>query len=123
MDCSGLSVSELSDIYRYQARRPDVPDYTYAKSHDCDDYISASGDCCFGIICPCICSAIVIGAACYIFCPHYRNCSLLMNESNVYHIIRLFPYGIIMAHAMGPNVAGVIGTAVAAGVLSSIFGH
>jgi oxaloacetate decarboxylase beta subunit len=31
------------------------------------------------------------------------------------------PGNILLMHAMGPNVAGVIGSAVAAGVLLSIF--
>jgi sodium ion-translocating decarboxylase beta subunit len=33
------------------------------------------------------------------------------------------PHNFILMHAMGPNVAGVIGTAVAAGVLLSYYGH
>ena len=33
------------------------------------------------------------------------------------------PSNFLLMHAMGPNVAGVIGSAVAAGVLISIFGH
>ncbi|SHF12612.1 glutaconyl-CoA decarboxylase beta subunit [Caldanaerobius fijiensis DSM 17918] len=33
------------------------------------------------------------------------------------------PGNFVLMHAMGPNVAGVIGTAVAAGVFLSIFGH
>ena len=32
------------------------------------------------------------------------------------------PSNVLLMHAMGPNVAGVIGSAVAAGVLISIFG-
>ncbi|RLF78205.1 glutaconyl-CoA decarboxylase subunit beta, partial [Thermococci archaeon] len=32
------------------------------------------------------------------------------------------PGNFILMHAMGPNVAGVIGTAVAAGVLLSVLG-
>ena len=32
------------------------------------------------------------------------------------------PTNFLLMHAMGPNVAGVIGSAVAAGVLLSIFG-
>ena len=32
------------------------------------------------------------------------------------------PSNFLLMHAMGPNVAGVIGSAVAAGVLLSIFG-
>ncbi|MEE0729921.1 MAG: sodium ion-translocating decarboxylase subunit beta, partial [Oscillospiraceae bacterium] len=32
------------------------------------------------------------------------------------------PSNFILMHAMGPNVAGVIGSAVAAGVLLSLFG-
>ena len=32
------------------------------------------------------------------------------------------PGNFLLMHAMGPNVAGVIGTAIAAGVLLSIFG-
>ena len=32
------------------------------------------------------------------------------------------PSNFLLMHAMGPNVAGVIGTAVAAGVLLTIFG-
>lgn len=33
------------------------------------------------------------------------------------------PSNFLLMHAMGPNVAGVIGTAVAAGVLLTLFGH
>jgi oxaloacetate decarboxylase beta subunit len=33
------------------------------------------------------------------------------------------PHNFILMHAMGPNVAGVIGTAVSAGVLLSYYGH
>ena len=32
------------------------------------------------------------------------------------------PSNFLLMHAMGPNVAGVIGSAVAAGVLMSVFG-
>jgi len=32
------------------------------------------------------------------------------------------PYNYLLMHAMGPNVAGVIGSAVAAGILLSLFG-
>ncbi len=32
------------------------------------------------------------------------------------------PGNFILMHAMGPNVAGVIGSAVAAGILLSLFG-
>ena len=32
------------------------------------------------------------------------------------------PANFLLMHAMGPNVAGVIGSAIAAGVLISIFG-
>ena len=32
------------------------------------------------------------------------------------------PSNFLLMHAMGPNVAGVIGTAVAAGILLTIFG-
>ncbi|MFZ5967924.1 MAG: sodium ion-translocating decarboxylase subunit beta, partial [Bacillota bacterium] len=32
------------------------------------------------------------------------------------------PSNFLLMHAMGPNVAGVIGSAIAAGVLLSIFG-
>jgi oxaloacetate decarboxylase beta subunit len=32
------------------------------------------------------------------------------------------PGNFLLMHAMGPNVAGVIGTAIAAGVLMSLFG-
>ena len=32
------------------------------------------------------------------------------------------PHNFILMHAMGPNVAGVIGTAIAAGVMISIYG-
>ena len=32
------------------------------------------------------------------------------------------PSNVLLMHAMGPHVAGVIGSAVAAGVLISIFG-
>ena len=31
-------------------------------------------------------------------------------------------YGKLLMHAMGPNVAGVIGTAVAAGTFMAVFG-
>jgi Na+-transporting methylmalonyl-CoA/oxaloacetate decarboxylase beta subunit len=33
------------------------------------------------------------------------------------------PGNYLLMHAMGPNVAGVIGTAVAAGVMLALFGH
>jgi oxaloacetate decarboxylase beta subunit len=33
------------------------------------------------------------------------------------------PGNYLLMHAMGPNVAGVIGSAVAAGILLSLFGH
>ena len=33
------------------------------------------------------------------------------------------PTNFLLMHAMGPNVAGVIGSAVSAGVLLSLFGH
>jgi Na+-transporting methylmalonyl-CoA/oxaloacetate decarboxylase beta subunit len=32
------------------------------------------------------------------------------------------PENVLLMHAMGPNVAGVIGSAVAAGVLLAVFG-
>jgi hypothetical protein len=32
------------------------------------------------------------------------------------------PHNFLLMHAMGPNVAGVIGTAVAAGVMLALFG-
>ena len=32
------------------------------------------------------------------------------------------PHNFLLMHAMGPNVAGVIGTAVAAGIMLAIFG-
>jgi Na+-transporting methylmalonyl-CoA/oxaloacetate decarboxylase beta subunit len=33
------------------------------------------------------------------------------------------PANFLLMHAMGPNVAGVIGTAVAAGIMISLLGH
>ncbi len=33
------------------------------------------------------------------------------------------PHNFLLMHAMGPNVAGVIGSAVAAGVMISLVGH
>ena len=33
------------------------------------------------------------------------------------------PSNFLLMHAMGPNVAGVIGSAIAAGFLLSVFGH
>jgi len=33
------------------------------------------------------------------------------------------PQNFLLMHAMGPNVAGVLGTAVAAGVLLSYYAH
>ena len=33
------------------------------------------------------------------------------------------PTNFLLMHAMGPNVAGVIGSAIAAGFLLSVFGH
>ena len=33
------------------------------------------------------------------------------------------PSNFLLMHAMGPNVAGVIGTAIAAGVFISTYGH
>ena len=36
-------------------------------------------------------------------------------------LVNVKPGNILLIHAMGPNVAGVIGSAVAAGVLLSIF--
>jgi len=33
------------------------------------------------------------------------------------------PANFLLMHAMGPNVAGVIGTAVAAGIMISMLGH
>ena len=34
----------------------------------------------------------------------------------------MWPSNFLLMHAMGPNVAGVIGSAVAAGILINIFG-
>jgi len=39
------------------------------------------------------------------------------NEGRKYN-----PANFLLMHAMGPNVAGVIGSAIAAGVLISLFG-
>ncbi|VAX15075.1 Oxaloacetate decarboxylase beta chain, partial [hydrothermal vent metagenome] len=33
------------------------------------------------------------------------------------------PHNFLLMHAMGPNVAGVIGTAVAAGIMLALFGE
>ena len=35
---------------------------------------------------------------------------------------RANPHNFLLMHAMGPNVAGVIGSAISAGVLLSLFG-
>ena len=63
---------------------------------------------------------------------HPRNVGEIENASGVGtvgnakcgDIMRIYfgPSNFLLMHAMGPNVAGVIGSAVAAGILINIFG-
>ena len=65
--------------------------------------------------CPCGCENPLIGAAGVSAVPMAaRVCNRVGLEAN--------PHNFLLMHAMGPNVAGVIGSAVAAGIMITLLG-
>jgi len=57
-------------------------------------------------------------------CAHTANCLLPLIAARVSHMVgnRENPQVYLIMHAMGPNLAGVFGTAISGGILLALLG-